>query len=161
MNFYKRKAIIKMLKYTCLPFSQLSNDELYRLMALRQEVFIVEQDCPYLDADGKDQEAYHLMGKTSEGLILACARILPPGISYHGYASIGRVVSSLSIRNRGEGHRLMKEALRITKKLYAYFPVKISAQCYLEKFYGQYGFEAMGEPYLEDGIPHIAMILRV
>lgn len=147
-----------MLRYTCKRFQHLSLAELYALMALRQEVFIVEQDCPYLDADGKDQKGWHLMGWNQSGELLAYARLLPPGISYPQYASIGRVITSEKIRRTGEGIRLMEHSMHWCAHLFSETPLKISAQCYLQRFYESFGFQAVGEPYLEDDIPHIAMV---
>jgi ElaA protein len=147
-----------MLNYSCKNFHKLSLEELYALMALRQEVFIVEQDCPYLDADGKDQKGWHLMGWNKKGELLACARLLPAGVSYPDHASIGRVVTSEKIRRTGQGIRLMQIAMYWCEQLFPKTPLKISAQCYLQKFYESFGFQAVGEPYLEDDIPHIAMV---
>ena len=129
-------------------------------MRLRQEVFIVEQDCPYLDADGKDLDAYHLLGQNEEGKILAYVRLLPAGVSYPKYSSIGRVVTSEKIRRQGHGITLMNESIALCKKLFPGQPIKISAQCYLHSFYTELGFEKIGEDYLEDNIPHQAMIYR-
>ena len=143
----------------CIPFYQLNLDEIYANMALRQEVFIVEQDCPYLDADGKDQEAWHLMGWDEAGDLVAYTRLLPQGISYEGYASIGRVVSSAKVRGKGAGKEIMKASIEWCKKLFPNQKVKISAQVYALKFYQNLGFKEIGEEYLEDNIPHMSMIL--
>lgn len=132
-------------------------DQLYEVMSLRQAVFVVEQDCPYLDADGKDQEAYHLLGHRQNRLV-AYTRLMPPGLSYEGYASIGRVITSASVRGMGVGRRLMEESIAQAAALFGDVPLKISAQCYLQAFYESLGFSCTGDPYLEDGIPHIAMI---
>lgn len=148
----------KILTFYCLPFSRLSLQELYDLMHLRQEVFVVEQDCPYIDADGKDPQSYHLMGYSPKGRLLACARLLPAGVSYPGYVSIGRVVTSPAIRAQGCGQRLMRESIAWCQHLFGESPIKISAQCYLIRFYASFGFHAVGEEYLEDDIPHIAMV---
>jgi ElaA protein len=149
------------LSYQCLPFEKLSLEQLYQIMVLRQEVFIVEQDCPYLDADGKDQASWHLLGTNSAGELLAYTRLVPMGVSYDTYASIGRVVNSPKIRGQGAGRELMEVSKRQLRALWGEeMPVKISAQCYLQRFYESLGFEAIGESYLEDDIPHIAMILR-
>ena len=98
-----------MLNYTITSFNDLTLDQLYKLMVLRQEVYIVEQDCPYLDADSKDQESHHVLGTDSEGNIHAYARLVPKGISYPEYNSIGRVITSKDYRGKGEGKRLMKK----------------------------------------------------
>ena len=149
-----------MLKYFCHPFYELSLEQLYEIMALRQEVFVVEQDCPYLDADGKDHEAWHLFGKDDFGRIVAYTRLLPKEISYSEYASIGRVVTAESIRRKGAGKKLMQVSIDWCHKLFPETKVKISAQCYLEKFYTDLGFEKTGEYYDEDGIPHMGMVLK-
>ena len=129
-------------------------------MVLRQEVFVVEQDCPYLDADGKDQMAHHLMGYLDNQLV-AYTRLVPKGISYEKYISIGRVITAQSVRRGGYGKELMKRSIQQIRILYGQQAIKISAQCYLLKFYKGLGFEPVGEEYLEDNIPHIAMINSV
>lgn len=147
------------LKFKCVHFQDLTVYELYNIMALRQEVFAVEQNCPYLDADGKDLAGWHLMGQNTEGLLVAYTRLLPIGIAYDNYASIGRVVNSPKVRGLGYGKILMTESISRIKKLFPNQPVKIGAQSYLLKFYQSLGFESTGEDYLEDGIPHTSMIL--
>lgn len=147
-----------MLQYSCLPFSELSLSELYEIMAIRQTVFAVEQDCVYLDADGKDNTAWHVMGKNQQGQIMTYARLLPKGIAYNGFASIGRVLSMQPVRGSGEGRRLMEFTLKKCVELWPDTALKISAQAYLLAFYASLGFASVGEPYLEDGIPHVAMI---
>jgi ElaA protein len=147
------------LTFKCVPFQNLTVYELYDIMALRQEVFAVEQNCPYQDADGKDLEGWHLMGHNTEGVLLAYTRLLPKGISYTHYASIGRVVCSPKARGMGYGKVLMQESIAQILKLFPNQPVKIGAQSYLLKFYESLGFESTGEEYLEDGIPHTSMIL--
>lgn len=127
-------------------------------MVLRQEVFVVEQDCPYLDADGKDQKGFHLMFWENNKLI-AYTRLLPKGVSYQDYCSIGRVVNSDQVRGRGIGKKLMLESIEQCKKLFPNQNIKISAQVYLLKFYQELGFEETGDRYDEDGIPHTSMIL--
>lgn len=149
-----------MIKFETKRFEELSLHEFYNIMVLRQEVFVVEQDCPYLDADGKDQAAWHLIGKNEPGEIIAYLRILPKGITYEKYPSLGRVVTSSKVRGNGTGKKLMKQALAVLKKLFPDKAVKISAQTYLLKFYQSFDFEAVGEEYLEDGIPHIGMIRK-
>lgn len=148
----------ELLQFSCLPFHQLSLAELYRLMRLRQMVFVLEQNCPYVDADGKDHLAHHLMGKDAEGRLQACARLLPPGAAYPAHASIGRVVTSAAVRGQGQGQALMREAIAECSRLFGPAPIKISAQCYLIRFYEGFGFATQEESYLEDDIPHIAMV---
>ncbi|PHN07259.1 GNAT family N-acetyltransferase [Flavilitoribacter nigricans] len=147
------------ISFECLPFYELTLDQLYELMALRQAIFVVEQDCPYLDADGKDQPAHHLLAYNQQREMVAYTRLLAPGISYDQYASIGRVITRASERRTGLGRRLMQESIAQCRKLYPDAGIKISAQCYLIEFYESFGFRSVGESYLEDGIPHISMIL--
>lgn len=146
------------LTFYCLHFRALSLQELYDMMYLRQEVFVVEQDCPYIDADGKDLMGYHLMGYGPQGHLRACARLLPAGVSYPAHASIGRVVTSPALRGKGAGKALMRQSLQWCTRLFGESPLKISAQCYLIRFYESFGFQTVGEEYLEDDIPHIAMV---
>jgi ElaA protein len=145
------------LRFVCKHFRDLNLEELYAAMQLRQEVFVVEQDCPYLDADGKDPESWHLMGWQEEQLV-AYTRLVPRGISYKNHVSIGRVVTHRSVRRTGIGKALMQESIQQTEALFPGLPVKMSAQCYLITFYESFGFKTIEEEYLEDGIPHIAMV---
>jgi ElaA protein len=147
------------LVFKCVLFKDLTVYELYDIMALRQEVFAVEQNCPYQDADGKDLHGWHLMGKNTEGVLLVYTRLLPKGIAYDNYASIGRVVNSPKVRGLGYGKILMTESIVHIEKLFPDQVVKIGAQSYLLKFYESFGFQSTGEQYLEDGIPHTSMIL--
>jgi ElaA protein len=146
------------LNYQCLPFQELILNELYELLALRQEVFVVEQTCPYQDADGLDQLGWHVLGRDKSGKLLAYTRILPKGISYEAYPAIGRVVTSPSCRGKGYGKELMQVSIQYTEQLCGAVPIKISAQCYLIRFYEELGFRTVGEEYLEDDIPHIGMV---
>jgi ElaA protein len=147
-----------MLQYACKTFNELTGEELYDLLRLRQEVFIVEQNCPYLDADGKDKYAHHILAKDESSSILCYTRLLPEGVSYEGYSSIGRVVNAPSVRGTGEGKLIMQYSIDKIKQLYPHVPIKIGAQQYLKKFYESLGFVDIGIPYIEDGIPHIIMI---
>jgi ElaA protein len=146
-------------RFVCKPFYQLSLDELYALMILRQEVFIVEQNCPYLDADGKDQQSHHFMMYDGDKLI-ACTRLLPRGLSYPEYQSIGRVVTHADARGTGAGKVLMQESIRVCLELFGENAIKIGAQSYLLRFYASFGFVSTGEEYLEDGIPHTKMVRK-
>ncbi len=137
-------------------FESLTLVELYDMMVLRQEVFIVEQDCPYLDADGKDFQSYHLLGRDSKGLLVAYTRIVKPGVSYKE-PSLGRIVTSPVVRRTGVGKQLMLESINRVVELYGSAELRISAQSYLLPFYSEFGFEAVGEEYLEDNIPHTQM----
>jgi ElaA protein len=148
------------LTYTTKHFNDLTQHELYEIMQLRQEVFVVEQNCPYLDADGKDVYGYHLMGKDDQHELQCYTRLLPEGISYSGFVSIGRVINSSKIRGKGFGKELMHISIQQIKELYPGLPIKIGAQAYLKKFYESFGFIDLGTPYLEDNIPHILMELR-
>ncbi len=150
-----------MFHFSCLPFDQLTPRELYDIMALRQEVFIVEQNCPYLDADGKDPHCWHLTGRNDGGKLVCYTRLLPKGLAYDDYISIGRVVSSPSARGTGAGKILMQRSIELCIHLFGNQPIKIGAQSYLLKFYEGFGFRSTGEEYLEDGIPHTKMILEV
>jgi ElaA protein len=147
------------ITWVCLPFEALSLMQLYDIMALRQEVFIIEQNCPYLDADGKDPHAHHLLGIDTTGFLVAYARLLPKGISYSEGASIGRVVNSPKVRGLGVGRLLMQESINRVNELFGDTPIYISAQLYLKAFYESFGFVTISEPYLEDDILHIKMTL--
>ncbi len=138
-------------------FNELGVDELYTILQLRNEVFVVEQNCVYQDADNKDAASYHLTGWEGNTLAAYC-RILPPGLSY-SEASIGRVVSSPAYRKTGCGRALMNEAILRTLSQFDCNTIRISAQLYLQKFYEQLGFTPVGETYMEDNIPHIEMLL--
>ena len=138
-------------------FNELGVDELYTILQLRNEVFVVEQNCVYQDADNKDAASYHLTGWEGNTLAAYC-RILPPGLSY-SEASIGRVVSSPAYRNTGCGRELMNEAILRTLAQFDCNTIRISAQLYLKKFYEQLGFTQVSETYMEDNIPHIEMLL--
>jgi ElaA protein len=144
------------LKY----FDDLSIHELYDLLQLREEVFQIEQNCIYKDIDDKDKKCYHLMLYNDNELVAYC-RLVPEGISYDGYASIGRVVSKTKYRKKGYGRQIMNIAMEKIAQVFPYLPVKISAQLYLQKFYESYGFIAEGEWYMEDEIPHIAMVFKL
>lgn len=146
------------MRFHICTFQELQLEELYAFMALRQEVFVVEQDCPYLDADGKDQLGWHVMLFDEKGKLSAYTRLLPPGVSYEKYSSIGRVVSSEHVRGKGYGKAVMERSIQAIKALFPNASIKISAQTYLLKFYNDLGFQEVGEEYLEDDIPHIGMI---
>jgi len=140
-------------------FDELDLKQLYRILEIRSEVFVVEQDCVYQDMDGKDSSSYHVLGYVN-GEIHAYTRIVPPGVSYDKYASIGRVLTTMEVRRDGYGRKLMKESIKACQSLYPKHGIKISAQTYLLKFYNGLGFEQVGEGYLEDGIPHVAMVYK-
>lgn len=146
-----------MVTFLSKPYHDLTTAELYNILALRAEVFVVEQNCPYQDVDGKDVDSIHLLGFIDNEL-MAYARILKQGISYKDYASIGRIVISPKKRGNNYGHELVSYSINQCKESFVGQPIKISAQSHLEKFYSAHGFLSTGEAYLEDGIPHIAMI---
>lgn len=136
-------------------FSELSLLELYQILQLRSEVFVVEQDCVYQDVDGKDFHSLHVFG-FKNNKIIAYTRIFKPG-DYFKNASIGRVVVKKSERKYGFGHEIMKTSILAIKEKFFQEKITISAQVYLKKFYESHGFLQVGESYLEDGIPHIRM----
>ncbi len=140
-------------------FHDLSAQRLYEILQLRLEVFVVEQNCPYQDLDGKDQQSTHIWGTSANGQMVCYCRVLPPEVSYAGYASIGRVITSLDVRGTGAGKKLMLYAIDLAHRLYPDINIKISAQCYALPFYEALGFVPVGEEYMEDDIPHKAMIL--
>lgn len=133
--------------------------DLHEMLALRQTVFIVEQYCPYQDADEQDKVALHLMGYQADELV-AYARLLPKGSSYQDDISIGRVLISSSARGLGLGKVLMQHAIQECRKLFGSLPIRISAQAYLLEFYKDLGFTSTGKNYLEDGIPHVEMLKK-
>ena len=145
-----------MLTWKTMSFVDFTVNELYEVLQLRSEVFVVEQDCVYQDIDFKDQKALHVLGYKNEKLV-AYTRIFKPG-DYFDESSIGRVVVQQNERKYGYGHDLMKESISVIETQLGTNTIHISAQTYLEKFYNVHGFTQTGEGYLEDGIPHIKMI---
>jgi len=139
-------------------FEELSTNELYGILRLRSEIFVVEQNCPYQDIDGKDSKSFHLQGFNDNNELIAYTRILPAGISYKE-VSIGRVVASNKVRGTGVGKELMKESIKFIEKKFGNVPIRIGAQCYLKKFYEGLDFEIASEEYLEDNIPHVEMLI--
>lgn len=140
-------------------FDALTPAELYALLRLRSEVFVVEQHCVFQDMDNSDAQAMHVLGHAPEGAgeLVAYARCFGPGVKYRE-ASIGRVVTARGARGGGLGHALMHEAVRALEGHWGPQPIRIGAQAHLHAFYGQHGFVRAGEPYLEDGILHIEML---
>ncbi|HVU57133.1 MAG TPA: GNAT family N-acetyltransferase [Puia sp.] len=138
-------------------FSDLTPRELYAILQLRSEVFVVEQNCVFLDMDDKDQPSHHLMGWQNDKLV-AYARIVPPGISYVEF-SIGRIVSSPSVRKQGIGRVLVSKGINLAYTLHGKGIIRIGAQYYLRGFYESFGFEKASDIYWEDGIQHIEMLL--
>ena len=139
-------------------FSELTTSELYKILQLRSEVFVVEQDCVYQDLDFKDQKSLHVFGLKNDKIV-AYTRIFKPG-DYFDNASIGRVVVAGTERKYGFGHDLMKASIKAVRAYFKVDKITISAQVYLQKFYESHGFVKVGEDYLEDGIPHIGMKIK-
>ena len=137
-------------------FEELNKEELYQLLALRAEVFVVEQDCAYQDVDGKDLKALHVLGKLGTKLI-GYARIFPPG-AYFEEASMGRIVIQKDHRSSGLGKEIVLAAQQSVFDYFKTQKIRLSAQSYLQEFYKELGYHSSGEEYLEDGIPHIAML---
>lgn len=144
------------IEWSCKYFSDLTPYELYDLLRLRSEVFVVEQYCVFLDLDNIDQQCFHLLG-CYQNKIIAYSRIVPQGVVYKE-ASIGRVVTSSSIRNIGAGKQLMQQSIDSIHSLFGNVIIKIGAQLYLKKFYESLGFYQISEVYLEDNIEHIHMM---
>jgi len=140
-------------------FEELTNSELYQILRLRSEIFVVEQDCVYQDMDDKDKIALHFF-KEEVQQIIAYTRLFKPG-DYYKEASIGRVVVKESKRSIGLGHLLIDRSVEQIEKTIGKVPIKIGAQVYLKQFYESHGFKKVSEEYLEDGIPHIHMLLSV
>jgi len=145
------------IQWVTKSFSDLTNKELYELLRLRSEVFVVEQNCVYLDIDNNDQKAHHTLGWLGKELV-ATTRLFDKNIIYDGYQSIGRVVTAKKYRRTGAGKILMNYSIQECERLFGKGPIKIGAQFYLKKFYTDFGFEQTGPIYLEDGIDHIPMI---
>ncbi len=140
-----------------LPFDRLSGREVHDVLQLRQRVFVVEQTCLFLDADGLDPKCWQALGRDEAGLLVATARLVPPGLKYEEPA-IGRVVTAPEARRTGAGRALMSSAIQQVQRLFPGQPIRLGAQRYLETFYGSFGFRPVGEPYDEDGIDHIEML---
>ncbi len=141
-------------------FQELSLEEFHDIIALRIQIFIIEQNCPYQEVDGKDKLAHHLFFKNEMDEIIAVTRILPQGISYAEVA-IGRVVVHEDYRGTGLGNHLMADSMNFVRDKYGEVPVRLSAQKHLENYYGNHGFKSTGNEYLEDGIPHVEMLYNI
>ncbi len=147
-----------MIIWSCKSFIELTNEELYKILQLRIEVFVVEQNCVFQDCDDKDQQSYHYMGWQGDKLV-AYTRLMPPGIAYAN-SSIGRVVTSSLVRGNKIGRELMKRSINKMIELFGKVSITIGAQLYLKNFYESFGFIKTGDIYLEDGIEHIKMQLN-
>ena len=141
-----------------MQFDELSGTNVHEILAVRQSVFVVEQQCPYQDADGFDQTSWHLLGHNLESQLLAYARINFPGTRYHE-PSFGRVLTTRAARGCGLGRQVVEQCILKCTEEYAGMTIRISAQTYLTRFYESFGFESVGQPYDEDGIEHIDMVL--
>lgn len=146
------------VQWICKPFNELSPEALYQALRLRSEVFIVEQHCPYLDEDNRDQDSLHLLGWLGP-MLAAYVRILPPGLAFKEL-SIGRVVTSPQVRRKGFGVVLMREAIRQAWQAYGKQDIRIGAQYYLLDFYSSLEFRQVSDIYLEDDIEHVEMLLH-
>lgn len=137
-------------------FDSLTPHELYDLLRLRSDVFVVEQNCVFLDLDNKDQKCQHLLLYAQDKLV-AYSRLVPPGLSYPAEMSIGRILTSMGVRGTGVGRILLNESIAACYHLYGQGAIKIGAQLYAKKFYESFGFVQSGAVYDEDGIDHIEM----
>ena len=147
------------VRWTTKTFAELTAAELYALLRLRSEVFVVEQNCVFLDLDGKDQLAHHVIGYFPDGSVGATSRLFDRDVSYEGYSSIGRVCVSKAARRMGAGRALVDHSIAECQRLFgAQQPIKIGAQLYLERFYSGLGFVRSGDVYPDDGIDHVPMI---
>lgn len=151
-----------MMEWQIVQFDELDTYTLYAMLQLRVDVFVVEQNCPYPELDEKDlhPQTKHILLKKA-GKILAYARILPPDVSFAGVPGVGRVCVAQTARRLGLGEVLVAKAIATAKQGWPGLDIHISAQCYLQRFYESMGFVAASEPYLEDDIPHLKMILTV
>ena len=147
------------MKWILKNFSDLSVDEIHDFLKLRINVFVVEQNCPYNELDGKDKIALHLLGFNNKNEIIAYTRIFKPG-DYYKQAAFGRVVVHEEFRNQKIGYDLVNKTIEEMKLLFGNADIMIGAQTYLKKFYKSFGFNQIGEGYIEDGIPHIYMVLH-
>jgi len=145
------------LRWVTKTFNELNANELYSLLRLRSEVFVVEQNCIFLDMDNNDQKAFHTIGFIGEEVV-ATTRLFDKNIMYDGYQSIGRVVTAPKHRGLSIGKALMQYSISECERLFGKGPIKIGAQLYLKKFYNEQGFEQSGDVYIEDEIDHIPMI---
>ena len=156
-------SVTTTIDWTWTRFEGLTTKTLYEVLQLRQRVFVLEQNCPYLDADGLDQHSWHLLGRPESGPhageLLLYLRVVDPGLKYDE-PSIGRVISDEKLRGSGMGRVMMAEAVRRCDEAYPGQPNRISAQAHLARFYSEFGFEPIGEAYLEDNIPHLEMLRR-
>jgi ElaA protein len=145
-----------MLNWQFKHYNDLLLNEFHDIISLRIKVFVVEQNCPYQELDGKDKKCYHLICRNGKGDVVGTMRIVPPGVSYEEVA-LGRIVLDESARGEQQGHEMMKEAMTFSKEEFGDVAIKLSGQKHLEGFYNKHGFQSTGKEYLEDGIPHVEM----
>ncbi|SMC27562.1 ElaA protein [Andreprevotia lacus DSM 23236] len=150
-------SVTPALRWQWYDFDAFDARTLYAYLKLRVDIFVVEQNCPYPELDDLDLQARHLLGHDEQGRVLACLRLVPPGLKY-AQPSLGRVVIAPAARGTGAGHQLIAEALRHSDALYPGMAHQIGAQAHLAGFYGRHGFVQNGDVYDEDGIPHIHML---
>ena len=152
---------MKTVQWDIQTFREFEVDQLYALLKLRVDVFVVEQACAYADLDEHDHhiETRHLIGRDEFGKLIAYARLLPPGLRYPE-VNLGRVVVRADSRQKGIGHQLLQTGINESSRCWPQAPMKISAQDYLQRFYEQYGFVRVSDVYLEDGIPHVEMVKK-
>jgi ElaA protein len=162
-DFYKNGS--KNMQWHLIPFNLLTTDQLYQIIQLRIDIFVVEQQTMYSDLDDKDRHpecihlfAYQQGSEADSKKICAYLRILPPSLFDHGMPALGRVVISAESRGRGLGHNLVAQGIYACERYWPGSSIKISAQSHLQPFYQSHGFVTVGEGYLEDGLPHVAMI---
>lgn len=143
------------IQFSWHPFSSLSAEQIYTILSLRAKVFVVEQACPYLDPDGKDRNAYHLMGMENDELVAYLRLILPT--NNDSELIFGRIITAQHTRKKGYGRALMQHMLAHCETHFPHLSIRCSAQVYLKAFYESFGFVAFSDVYLEDDMPHIAM----
>ena len=147
------------LSWRFAAFDDLTPRDVHDIFRVRIEVFVIEQECPFQDVDGADPSSWHLLGTNGSSDLVAYCRLVPPGVKY-AEPSIGRIVTTAQVRGTGCGRELVKEALARTEALWPGKPIRIGAQARLEKFYNEFGFVQSSDPYDEDGILHIEMLLE-
>ena len=145
------------MTWSVLHFNDLSVKQLFDILQLRNQIFIVEQNCPYLDIDEKDPKSFHVLGIDQHQKLIATSRILPPGVSY-SEVSIGRVAVAIDSRGTGIGDELNRVSMKFISDFYGNVPIRLSAQKHLSNYYNKHGFKVVSDPYDEDGIPHVEML---
>lgn len=139
------------------PFAELTGTQLYQVLQLRQQVFVVEQRCCYSDIDDWDQDARHLLGSNADGQLLAYIRVFAPNVRFTE-ASIGRVLTSVIVRGNGLGHELIRRGVEYCSQEFGAVPIRIAAQAHLKQFYRSHGFQVVGAEYPVDDIPHVDLV---